>query len=404
MSRTRLRKSSSSSRSRSRSSSPTASGTPTATGRRLGTSAASPCPLPLARPATPSSCPDWSSGPCAAAGRPSSRPPAARNSAIDCSGISRKRTMWYGKKNVEVTWSMNTGRLPSSERTLVHTRPASAAVGMANRSHSSGCSLATWMQTLRITGAWSRTGAGPSPARRSRWGGRASGVVEVDDEPDPAPGHPDADAGTVVGRVHEVPVVAAVVRLLGLEEQVRAQDGGRCPAGATADVLRPPVAREAGPPEAVVGAAADEVAALVAGRQELGVGPGHLAADPGAQAQRGDVASAGRGAGAARGDPAARPGAVHEPQVVPLDGLPVAGHGPSAPRGDRGGGRGLGLGLHLDPVRLRRGLRDRRARTRAGLDGDGHRHGRVVRERPGRIEDEDLVVLAPGHLPGDPLP
>ena len=34
--------------------------------------------------------------------------------------------MWYGKKNVDAVWSMNIGRLPSSMRTLVHTRPASA--------------------------------------------------------------------------------------------------------------------------------------------------------------------------------------------------------------------------------------------------------------------------------------
>ena len=59
--------------------------------------------------------------------------------------------MWYGKKNVDAVWSMNTGRLPSSMRTFVHTRPASACVGRSNRSHSSGCSFSTWMHTFRIT-------------------------------------------------------------------------------------------------------------------------------------------------------------------------------------------------------------------------------------------------------------
>ena len=33
--------------------------------------------------------------------------------------------MWYGKKNVEPIWSMNTGRFPSIMRTFVHTSPAS---------------------------------------------------------------------------------------------------------------------------------------------------------------------------------------------------------------------------------------------------------------------------------------
>ena len=59
--------------------------------------------------------------------------------------------MWYGKKKVAVLLSMKTGRLPSSDRTLVHSRPASLALGRSNRSASSGCSLARWMQTSRIT-------------------------------------------------------------------------------------------------------------------------------------------------------------------------------------------------------------------------------------------------------------
>ena len=59
--------------------------------------------------------------------------------------------MWYGKKNVEPMASMNTGRLPSIDRTLVHTSPASSALGSSYKSAMSGCSLDTWMQTLRIT-------------------------------------------------------------------------------------------------------------------------------------------------------------------------------------------------------------------------------------------------------------
>ena len=54
----------------------------------------------------------------------------------------------------------------------------------------------------------------------------ASAGVEVDHQPDATAGHPDADADLPERRVHEVPVVAAVVRPLALEEQVRAEHGG----------------------------------------------------------------------------------------------------------------------------------------------------------------------------------
>ena len=53
-----------------------------------------------------------------------------------------------------------------------------------------------------------------------------SGVVEVDHQADPTAGDPDADPDVAVGRVHHVPVVATVVRLLALEDEVRGEDGG----------------------------------------------------------------------------------------------------------------------------------------------------------------------------------
>src|SRR6188768_3140764 len=87
-------------------------------------------------------------------------------------------------------------------------------------------------------------------------------VVEVDDEPDPAARHPYADPDAVVLRVHQVHVVAAVVRPLALEEQVRPKNRAVRVARAAAEVLSPDVARVAGGAEPVAGVAADEVAAL----------------------------------------------------------------------------------------------------------------------------------------------
>ena len=102
---------------------------------------------------------------------PGIAPPDARCFAISASGISRNRMTWYGKKNVEAMASMNTGRLPSIERRLVHRSPASSALGSSYRSHMSGCSLAVWMQTLRITSPCWRPGApcvtGPMVPSRS---------------------------------------------------------------------------------------------------------------------------------------------------------------------------------------------------------------------------------------------
>ena len=55
------------------------------------------------------------------------------------------------------------------------------------------------------------------------------GVVEVDHQADPSARDPDADPDPVVGRVHQVHVMAAVVRLLALEEEVGGEDGGLAP-------------------------------------------------------------------------------------------------------------------------------------------------------------------------------
>src|SRR5437773_8392035 len=89
------------------------------------------------------------------------------------------------------------------------------------------------MTTLRITRPSSRRVRDASLARwsRSRLDRRprgpvaSAGVVEVDDEADPTARHPDPDPYPVVQRVHQVHVVAAAVRLLALEEQVRPEDG-----------------------------------------------------------------------------------------------------------------------------------------------------------------------------------
>src|SRR5258706_14827468 len=119
----------------------------------------------------------------------------------------------------------------------------------------SGCSFWTGMFTLRIT---------PGAVTPTR-------LIEVDDEPDPAARDPHADSDAVVLGVHQVDVMAAAVRLLALEEEMRAEDGGRWIAGATAEVLGPDVARVTGAPESIAGCAADEVVADVPRGQQLGV-------------------------------------------------------------------------------------------------------------------------------------
>ena len=166
------------------------------------------------------------------------------------SGSRGSGSTWYGKKNVASMSSMNTGRLPSIIRTFVHSSPAS----LGGRQRRTGPPAAAarceaWMTTFRITGR-SRARRrrrhrpdghppdGPPGERR----GPRSGVVEVDDQADPAAGDPDADAAPVVVGVHEVPVVAAVVRLLALEVQVRAEDRVERVARPAAEVLGPAVA------------------------------------------------------------------------------------------------------------------------------------------------------------------
>src|SRR5829696_4127490 len=204
-------------------------------------------------------------------------------------------------------WSMKTGRLPSIERTFVHTRPASLAFGSSNRSASRGCSLDTWMQTFRITSACWLTRRAPSPARWShrRRGTARSAAVEVDDEPNPAAGDPHADPDLPERRVHQVAVVAAVVRAFALEEQVAAQHGAVRVAGPAADVLGPVVPAEARRAKPVPGVAADEVVALAAGGEESRVWPRHVRRDGCVHAQRGDVPAARRRARSARRHPAA---------------------------------------------------------------------------------------------------
>src|SRR5947209_5578241 len=95
-----------------------------------------------------------------------------------------------------------------------------------------------WMTTLRIMGSIVRVRAPVvcrpmvrvrrgRPAGTSGWvvsGNVLERVVEVDDEADAAARDPDADAHPVVGAVHQVHVVAAVVGLLALEVEVRAED------------------------------------------------------------------------------------------------------------------------------------------------------------------------------------
>ena len=97
------------------------------------------------------------------------------------------------------TASMNTGRLPSIIRRLVHTRPTSDGVGRSNRSTSSGCSF-VGVDARRFG---SRADASRAGARRvtrpmvpPAMAGRAmrQGGVEVDHQPDAAAGHPDPDA------------------------------------------------------------------------------------------------------------------------------------------------------------------------------------------------------------------
>src|SRR4051794_8585401 len=151
-----------------------------------------------------------------------------------------------------------------------------------------------------------------------------SGVVEVDHQADTASRHPHADPDTVVLRAHQVRVMTAAVRLLALVEQVRRENGGFGATAAAADILGPRVVVVSGAAEAIARAAADEMAAIGADREPLGVRPRDLRADTGIELERCDVASARAAAGTRRGDPATGPGAVHESEVVGFDRSPAA--------------------------------------------------------------------------------
>src|SRR5918993_502402 len=201
-------------------------------------------------------------------------------------GISTNRMWRYGKKKIDLISSTKTGRLPFIIRRLVQRNPTSPGDGVSNRSARSGCSLFRWRMTLRITLGWS---SGPAPAVTPPM--VRSGVVEVDHQPDAATRDPDPDADLRVLGAHHVHVVAAVVRLLALEEQVRAKDGRFGAARPAADVLCPPIARVAGPSKPVAWAAADEVRAGASDREQPGVRSRDLRADPGTQPQRSDVAT-----------------------------------------------------------------------------------------------------------------
>ena len=157
-------------------------------------------------------------------------------------GISMNRMLRYGKKNTEAESSTKTGRFMFSVRRLVQRSPTSPGPGASNRSASIGCSFMMWSTAFRITamrwlGARVQT-ADVQPGRSVR-----SGVVEVDHQADLAARDPDPDPDPVVGRVHQVDVVATGVRPLALEEQVRAEDRGARTPRPAADVLGPAIAR-----------------------------------------------------------------------------------------------------------------------------------------------------------------
>src|SRR5204862_1024246 len=197
-----------------------------------------------------------------------------------------------------------------------------------------------WMTTLRITPASSPAGCLSSPARWSRsQADRSERVVEVDDQAHSTARNPHANADPVVGRVHEVHVMAAVVGPLALEIEMRAEDRGIRVARPTAEILGPPVAGVARGPKAVARIAADEVAAQVVDRELPRVRPRDVRRDAGRELERSHAPAAGAAAGAGRGDPAASPRAVHELQVVGLDGSPrSAAHGTAARRAAAGRG------------------------------------------------------------------
>src|SRR6478609_8856934 len=257
--------------------------------------------------------------------------------------------------------------------------------GISNRSASSGCSPLIWSTTFWITA--------PSWAEGRPLVSRTlvrSGVVEVDDEADAPAGHPHADPDAVVLRVHQVHVVAAIGRLLVLEEEVRAEDRRPGATGAAADVLGPGVVRVAGRAQTVARIAADEVAAVVADREPLGIRPRHLRADAAVEPERRDVATARAAARPARGHPAAGPRAVHEAQVVRLDRRPratadrTAASAASAASAATTAGAATGVGLRDGGLG-----RDRLRNRSEGALRDRAERGAVTALGRGRDRDHD---------------
>ena len=134
--------------------------------------------------------------------------------------------------------------------------------------------------------------------------------------------------------------------------------------------------------------------------QQLGVRPGDLAADPAVDDQRCDVPASRAAARPAGGHPAAGPGAVHEPQVVALDGTPAAATDRTAAAGR--GGLGLADGRSDRRGRLGnrledrpRGSRHRCARRAPSRDVDLGDDGRAIGQRGRRLEDQDRAGLGP---------
>ena len=171
-----------------------------------------------------------------------------------------KRMCSSAKKKIDMLSSANTGRLPSSVRRFVQRSVRSDAVGMLEQVRDERLLVVEVdddvldhpvilaVRCADVSADWSGQWADrpARPARSSSWSqaypcGMFLRVVEVDDEADPSARDPHADADAVVLLVHQVDVVAAVVRLLALEEPVRAEHGRSGTTGAAADVLGPGV-------------------------------------------------------------------------------------------------------------------------------------------------------------------
>ena len=134
--------------------------------------------------------------------------PSARGSPPDIAlgGISTKRMCRYGKKKI--------GPDVVDEDRPLAVHQCAGSCSAARRRPARAARTGRPAAAARCSGGGRRCGSrsdrGPRARRPSvhRWSG--SGVVEVDHEADPPARDPDADADPVVGRVHQVHVVAAV--------------------------------------------------------------------------------------------------------------------------------------------------------------------------------------------------